>query len=155
DNIRLEKVVDREAVLAREIPSAPAEGEARDTGGRDDAKGHGQPERVRGVIDVARRAASIHPNGSRCRIHAYTFHHREVNHQSVGAAAEPGAVVAAAGDRDEEILVAAEVHRGDDVGDVHAARNQPQPLVDHAVVKSTGSVIVSITWTDGSSAKVL
>jgi hypothetical protein len=41
DNVRLEQVVDREAVLARKVPSAPAEREARDTGGRHDAKGHG------------------------------------------------------------------------------------------------------------------
>ncbi len=55
----------------------------------------------------------------------------------------------------KQALVAAEVHRGDDVGDVHAARNQARPLVDHAVVKSTGSIVVSITWTDESSAKAL
>ena len=155
DNVRFEQVVDREAVLAREVPGAPAEGEARDAGGRDDAKGHGQSERVGGVIDVARRAASINPNGSARRIYAHALHHREVDHQSVVATAKAWAIVAAAPDGDEQALVAAEVHRGDDVGDVHAARNQARPLVDHAVVKSTGGIVVSITWTDESSAKAL
>jgi len=41
DNIRLEQVVYREAVLACKVPSASAEGEARYAGSRDDAKGHG------------------------------------------------------------------------------------------------------------------
>ena len=133
----------------------PPSGEARNAGGRDDAKGHGQSERVGGVIDVARRAASIDPNGSACRIYAHAFHHREVDHQSVVATAKAGAIVAAAADRDQQALVAAEVHRGDDVGDVHAARDQARPLVDHAVVKSAGSIVVSITWADESSAKAL
>jgi hypothetical protein len=56
---------------------------------------------------------------------------------------------------DQQALIAAEVYRGDDVGGVHAARNQARPLVDHAVVKSTGSIIVSITRTDEPSAKAL
>jgi len=41
DDVRFEKVVDGEAVLARWIASTSAEGEASDTGGRDDAKGYG------------------------------------------------------------------------------------------------------------------
>ena len=155
DDVRFEQVVDREAVLAREVPGAAAERQARDAGGRDDAEGHRQAERVGGVIDVARRAAGIDPYGSACRIHAHALHHREVDHQSVVAAAKAWAVVAAAADGDEQALVAAEVHRGDDVGDVHAARDQARPLVDHAVVKSTGGIVVGITWTDESSAKAL
>ena len=63
--------------------------------------------------------------------------------------------MAASTDGDKQTLVAAEVHRGDDIGDVHAARNQARPLVDHAVVKSTGCIVVSITWTDEPSAKAL
>ena len=52
-------------------------------------------------------------------------------------------------------LVAAEVHRGDDVGDGYAARNQARPLIHHAVVKNSGGIVVNITWTDESSAKAL
>ena len=155
DNVRFEQVINREAVLAREVPGAPADGEARDAGGRDDAKWHGQSERVGGMIDIAGRAASINPNGSACRIYVHALHHREVDHQSVVATAKARAIVAASTDGDKQALVAAEVYRGDDVGDVHAARNQAWPLVDHAVVKSTGGIVVSITWSDESSAKAL
>ena len=104
DDVRLEQVVDRQAVLAREVARAPAEGEARDAGGRDDAKGHGQAERVGGVIDVARRAAGIDPNGAARRIDAHALHQRQVDHQTVVAAAKAGAVVAAAPDGDEQAL---------------------------------------------------
>jgi hypothetical protein len=155
DNVRFEQVINRGAVLTREVPGAPADGEARNAGGRNDAKWHSQSERVGGMIDVAGRAASINPNGSACRFYAHAFHNREVDHQSVVATAKARATVAASTDGDKQALVAAEVHRGDDVGDVHAALNQARPLVDHAVVKSTGSIVVSITWTDESSAKAL
>ena len=61
-HVGFEQVVDRQAVLARQVAGAAAEGEARDAGGRDDAEGHRQPERVRGVIDVARGAAGLDPD---------------------------------------------------------------------------------------------
>ncbi len=101
DNVRFEQVIDGEAVLACEVPGAPADGEARDAGGRDDAKWHGQSERVGGMIDIAGRAASINPNGSACRIYAHAFHHREVDHQSVVATAKARATVAASTDGDQ------------------------------------------------------
>jgi hypothetical protein len=107
------------------------------------------------MIDVAGRAASINPNGSACRIYAHAFHIREVDHQAVIATAKAWAIVAASTDGDKQAVVAAEVHRGDDVGNVHAARNQARPLVNHAVVKSADIIVVSITWTDESSAKAL
>jgi hypothetical protein len=41
DNIRQEQVINREAVLACEVPGSSAEGETCDTGGRDKSEGHG------------------------------------------------------------------------------------------------------------------
>jgi hypothetical protein len=58
-------------------------------------------------------------------------------------------------DCDKQALVAAEVDRSDDIGHVYAARNQAWPLVDHALVKSRRGIVVSITWTDESSAEAL
>ena len=107
------------------------------------------------MIDIAGRTASINPNGSACRIYAHALHHREVDDESVVATPKARAIVAASTDGDKQSLVAAEVHRGDDIGDVHAARNQTRPFVDHPVVKSTGGIVVSIIWTDESSTKAL
>ena len=41
-------------------------------------------------------------------------------------------------------LLAPEVHRRDDVGDVGAARDQQRPLVDHAVVERARLVVVGV-----------
>jgi hypothetical protein len=63
--------------------------------------------------------------------------------------------VAASTDGDKQALVAADGHRGDDIGDVPAARDQAWPLVDHAVVQRTGGIVVSVTWADDASAEAL
>ncbi len=154
DNIRLEQVVDRKAVLARKVSGAPAEGEARDAGGRDDSKGHGQAECVGGVVNVARRAARIHPNPSSRRIYAHALHHRQVDHQTVVAAAESGAIVTTAPDSDEQTLVASEVHGSDNIRDVHAACDQKRPLVDHAIVQLAGLLVALVTTLDQITAQV-
>jgi hypothetical protein len=78
---------------------------------------------VGGVVDVAGRAATINTDGAPRRVDAHAPHRREVDHQAVVDAAQAGAVVAPAPDGDEQALVAAEGHRGDDVGGVRAARD--------------------------------
>ena len=42
----------------------------------------------------------------------------------------------------EQIVLAPEIHRRDDVGDVGAARDQRRPLVDHAVVERARLIVV-------------
>ena len=90
--------------LRVEVPGAAAERESGDAGGRDDAEGNRQAEGVRGVIDVARRAAGIDAHGAVRGIHAHALHHRQVDDQAVVAAAEARAVVAAAADREQQAL---------------------------------------------------
>ena len=99
-DVGFEQVVDRQAVLAREVAGAAAEGQAGDAGGRDDAERHGQAEGVGGMVDVARRAARLDPHGAARRVDAHALHQRQVDDQAVVAAAEARAVVAAAADRD-------------------------------------------------------
>ena len=99
---------------------------------------------MRGVVDVAGGAAGLHPDGPRRRVDADPAHRRQVDHQAVVDATEPGAVVAAAADGDGQAVLAPEVHRRDDVGDVGAAGDQPRPEVDHAVVERARRVEAGI-----------
>ena len=86
-----------------------------------------RPMRVRRVVDVARAAR----RRRRCTVRSSAststpFIGGEVDHQAVVDAPRPGAVVAAAADRDVEPVLAGEVDRGDDVGHVGArARSAP------------------------------
>jgi hypothetical protein len=81
-------------------------------------------------------------------------HRRQVDHQTVVAAAEPGAVVATTSDSDEQTLVAAEVHGSDDIGDVHATRDQKRSLVDHAIVQFARLLVTLIATLDQLTAQV-
>ena len=82
---------------------------------------HRETVGVRGVVDVAGRAAGRDPHrrgAGSTRRRAW----RQVDHQPVVDAAEPGAVVAAAADRDPQACSRAQADRGDDVGRVDALR---------------------------------
>ena len=110
DHVRFEQVVDRETVLAGEIAGAAAQGETRDACGRNDAERDRQPEWMSGVIDVTRGAAGLDANRLVGGIDPHPLHRRQVDHQSVVDAAEPGSTVAAAADGNEQALLAAVVN---------------------------------------------
>ena len=155
DDVGFEQVIDRQAVLARQIAGAAAKRESGDACRRDDPEGNGETECMRRMIDVAGCAATFDANGLRRRVHAHALHHRQIDHQPVVAAAEARAVVTAATNREQQALVASEVDGRDDVGHVDAARDQTRPLVDHAVVQGACSVVVGIARLNQSSAKIL
>ena len=58
----------RQAEPAREVADAAAEGEPADAGGRDDAAGRGQAERVRRGVEVAPGRAALGPGRVRRRV---------------------------------------------------------------------------------------
>ena len=143
-DVCLDQVVDRQPVLARQVAVPAAERQPGDAGGRDRARGHREPERVCRVIDIALGAARLDAHRARGRIDAHALHCREVDHQAVVAAAEAGAVMAAAADREQEAVLAREGHGGDHVGDVQSSHDHEGPLVDHAVVEGAGVVVARI-----------
>src|SRR6185437_2331126 len=126
-----------------------------DARGRDDARGHRQAERVRGVIDVALRAACSDPDGPGSGVDPPTPHHREVDDETIVDTGEPRPIVAAAADRDPEIVIPAEIYRSHDIGDIEAARDHGWPFVDHAVVEPAGLVIIGIEGLDQCPAKAV
>src|SRR5882672_6604468 len=56
---------------------------------------------------------------------------------------------------DKEVVVAAVVDRGDDIGHVNRPRDHQRPLVDHAVVEGACPVVVRIAAVDQSPAQAL
>ena len=87
------------------------------------------------MVDVALGTAGADPHGAARGIDAHAFHRREVDHEPIIAAAEARAVVAAATHRNKKVVVPAEIHRRDDVGDIEAPRNEQRALVDHGIVE--------------------
>src|SRR5207248_7901083 len=114
--------------------------------------GHGQSERMGGMIDIARRAARTNANGSVSRIYAHALHQRQINHQSVVAAAQAWAIVAASANGDKQPVLPTKIHRGYHIGDVDTLSNQPRPLIDHAVIEAAHFVIARIVRLDHCAA---
>ena len=154
DHIGFEQVVDREPVLAREIPRAAAQGQARDAGARDDAERDREAERVSRMIDVARRAARFDPHGLRGRIYANTFHLGQVDDESIVAAAQARAAVATAADRDEQGHARARSSRPRSrQRHPRSAQSAAGLLVDHAVVELARLIVAVVAWLNELAAK--
>src|SRR5262245_4541336 len=110
---------------------------------------------MRGVVNVARGTTTFDADGPVQRINAHATKLREIDHQTVVTAAEPGTVVTAPADGEQQTLFAGEVDRGDDVCHVRGARNQRGPFVDHAVVEGTCLVVVRVCRANHPPAQTL
>lgn len=138
------EVVTGQAVLAAEMTDAATERQPRDSRLRDDPTGRRQPEGLGFVVHVRPRGAGLDPCRPRIGVYPHAPHLGEVDDEPVVADGGPGDVVPAATDRHQQVVVAGEGHRADDVTDATAPSNQGRTLVDHPVPHRTSVVVVSI-----------
>ena len=103
-----EQVVDRQAVRPREVTDAAAERQPADAGRRDDPARHGEPMRMRGGIDLAPGGSAADANRARAGIDRDRIQQREIRDDAVVDAPEAAAVVAAAPDRQRQVVCARE-----------------------------------------------
>jgi hypothetical protein len=147
-HLGLEQVVDREPALAGQVAEAAAEREPADARGRDDPAGRRQAVRVGRRIHLGPGAATADPDGASLGVDVDVAQQREVDHHAVVARAEPGAVVAAAADRHDEVVCAREAERPRDVVRARAARDQRRALVDHRVEEAARLLVVAVLRSD-------
>ena len=69
---------------------------------------------------------------------------REVDDEAAVADGVAGDVVAAAADRHEQLVLAGEGDRGDDVGAPGAAGDQGRAAIDHGIEDLAGGVVVRV-----------
>jgi hypothetical protein len=69
--------------------------------------------------------------------------------------AQARSVVAAAADGNQELVVAAEIHRRDHISDIGAARDGQRPLVDHAVVEPARFLVIRMIPCDDCATERL
>ena len=155
NQVRFEQIIRREPVLAAEVTVTAAQREPGDAGGRDDPEWHGLTEGLGRVIDVAGRAARAHSHRLVLGVDPHALHRRQVDDQAVVDAAETRAIVAAAANGDRELVVPAEIDRGDHVGDVGASGDEQRPLVDHGVVELSRLFVFRMVAPDNRPAKTL
>ena len=148
-----EQVVDRQPALAGQVPEAAAEGQAADAGGRDDPARGREAVLVGGGVDLAPGAAAADADGAGLRVDLDRLHRREVDHDPVVDGAEAAAVVAAAADRQRQVVLGGEADRPGDVVGVRAAGDQRRAAVDHRVVDGARLGVGRVVGTDQLAAE--
>ena len=135
---RRAEAVDGEPVLAPHPTLAASEGEAADAGLGDHAAGHDEAERLRFAVDVSPHRAALHGGSPRDRVDGDGAHPREVDDHAAVAARQTGDGVPAASHRDQQVPLAGEVDRVDDVGGTGGSHLQRRAPVVHRVVDRIG-----------------
>jgi hypothetical protein len=106
------------------------------------------------TVDFTPGAAAADVNRAGPRVDLDALQQREVDHDSVVAGPEPGAVVAATPNRQRQAAVTSERDRPRNVAGAGATRDQRRPLVDHGVVDLSRLLVVGVVGSDQSSLEV-
>ena len=88
-------------------------------------------------------------------IDPYALHHRQIDDQAIIDAAETRTIVAAAANGDRKLVVPAEIHGRDDIGDIRASRDHQRPLVDHGVIELARLFVFRMVAPDGLTTQTL
>jgi hypothetical protein len=134
-NVGGQQVVDGEAVLPGQVTDAATQSQPRDSGGGDGAGWDCQTVLV---------AAAAHPNRSGVWVDLDVLHSGEIDDKAVVAQTQAAAVVTAAPDRREHLVLPAESHRRLDVINPCAVGDHAGPLVYHSVVDLAGLVVAGV-----------
>ena len=155
DDVGGDEVVAGQPVLAHEPADAAAEREPGDPGRRDEPAGHGEPEGLRLVVEVAPRRAALGGGGAPLRVDAHGGHAGQVDDDAAVDGGEAGERVPAAAHGDEEVLAAGEVDRAQDVGDPGAADDERRAPVVGAVPDRSGFVVGVVLGPDELPSQAL
>jgi hypothetical protein len=115
-DVHRKQIVDGKAEFASEPALSAAERQARNAGGRDSADRRRETEGLRLAIEVGPEHARLRSDDARDRVDADALHARQVDHQTAIADRLASNAVTAAFYRDEQTMLASELHRRDDVG---------------------------------------
>ena len=114
----------------------------------DDPADRRQPEELRLAVELAPEHASFSMHGARRRVDSDSLHRREVDHEAAVAQRLTADAVATRAHRYEQISLACEVDRRDDVGDAGAAGDPGWAAVDRAVPDRAGLVVAFVLGAD-------
>ena len=142
------QAVDRQTELALQPAHAAAEREAGNARVGDDADRADELVRLRRVVELGEQRAAADARDAPLGIDVGAAHPREVDHDAVVAGREAGDAVAAAPDGDDELLLAGEAERRDDILVPRRPHDQRRPAIDHAVPDRARGVVARVAGAD-------
>src|SRR5262249_32791649 len=133
DDLRGDKVVAGQAMLAHEPAVAASQCETSDACRGHDATDGGQPMALGRGVDVLPRGPGADHDKAPLDVDPRGAHCGQIEHEAIRADRVARDVVAPALDGDQQIAIAGETERGDDVVDTAAPHDHRGAPVDHAV----------------------
>jgi len=131
---------------------AAAERKSRDAGRAGNPSRRGQAEGLGLVVEVPPCGPALGAGRAVHRVHAYTLHARQVDHQAAVADRKTRHAMAAAADRYDQVVISSERHRRHHVSDPGAADDQRGAPVDHPIMNFAGALIVLMAGTEQFTA---
>ena len=123
------------------MAGAAVQRQTGDSRRRDDTGRHGETEELGLTVEVTQRRPALRADRSGLGIDVYPAHQREVEDEAAVVHSIAGGVVAAALDREQQVLLTREVDPVDDVGGSRALQDQRRPAVDQPVPDRAGVVV--------------
>ena len=155
DDVRREKVVARQPVLAAQLAEAAAERQSADAGIAVDTHCRGKAKRLGRRVELAENEACFGAGGAPLRVDLNAFHAGQIDHQPALAHGAAGDVVAAAAHGDQQAVVASKVDGFDDVASSGTADDDRGLLVHHPVPDPARLVIAAVSRQDELTAQPL
>ena len=141
DDLRLDEVVARQAVLGVEVAVAATEGEPGDAGLGHPAERGRQAEHLRLAVDVGEQGAALHPREPAHRVDLHAAHAGQVDEEAAPDGRQAGDGVAPAAHRDQQVSLARERDGIDDVAGPGAPRRDRCVVGVHRVPRGTRSAV--------------
>ena len=105
------------------------------------------------MVDIGKRGAGPHPGGLLVGIDPDAIHRFEIDHQAMITDGISRDIVASAFDREQQVVLAGEVHRSDYIGRAGTPYDDPGFSVDHVVPDRPSLLVVGLSWEESITAK--
>src|SRR5437879_4756129 len=115
---------------------------------RNNSAWSGQPEYVRGMIDITPRASSAGRYRARSRVNPRVFYRREVDDEAVVANSQAARVMSATANGKKQTLLSRKIYRLKYDSQICTARYQTRLFVYHPIVHFAGIIITFIARRD-------
>ena len=143
DDICREQAVAGHAIGTTQPPLATTEREPGDTGRRHDSSRDGEAERLRLAIEVAPRDPCLRAHRSLCGIDPNASERREIDDEAAVTGTETRYVMPAAANCYEQIVVAREPQRLQDVRNTRALHDDRGPCIDEPVPDTARLIVLA------------
>jgi hypothetical protein len=116
---------------------------------------------MRLAVHISQGGTALDSHGSPGRVHMDAPHSRKVDNQSIVAERSSAHVVAATSDRHEDVVIARELHRSDNICGATALQDRARMLVHESIPNMSGLLVISVArldqapWTSSANAVIL